>query len=474
MKRPLLPALALLVVPAVLAALPARADSSSLEATLWRLLGPAALPGSQVSAFFATVPDGKAVFALHPDLRLPPASTAKLFLTAAALARLGAGFRYVTRLYAQVPPRAGAVEGNLYLVGGGDPSLRLQDLASLAACAARHVRAVSGQVTAVTGAFAGPRTGPDWEAEDAPYGWAAPASALTVHRGATSLRIAPGEAVGAPAAVTLSPPAPLTVRVQARTGPAGSPETLWLARDGPVTVVRGTIPLGAAPVKMEAAVPHPSLWAAQELARDLQARGVPVSLVPAGGSLPDGAVLLCTHRSRPLAHLLETQNRWSVNLYAENLLRTLGAKVFGPPGTQAAGAAAVRQWLTQARIPFRGTLVDGSGLSLQDAVSARDLVELLLAVRREPWFPLFLRSLPVGGAPRSLAGTLGSIGLFRGFRPYAVVAKTGNVAAAEDLAGYIRDRQGRVVAFAVLVNGQPRWNAGWYAAEAAAEAVANQ
>ncbi|HXF98401.1 MAG TPA: D-alanyl-D-alanine carboxypeptidase/D-alanyl-D-alanine-endopeptidase, partial [Gaiellaceae bacterium] len=165
------------------------------------------------------------------------------------------------------------------------------------------------------------------------------------------------------------------------------------------------------------------------------------------GRAPAGALPLAFHLSPPLSRLLRRVNGESDNFAAELLLKELAA-VFSGRGTTAAGARVVREALAAAGVPLAGVrLVDGSGLSALDRLTARALVALLLAAEHDPGMRApFLRSLAVAGVSGTLERRLD--------RPPTrgrVLGKTGTTSRASALAGYVRGRY----AFAILQNGSP-------------------
>jgi D-alanyl-D-alanine carboxypeptidase/D-alanyl-D-alanine-endopeptidase (penicillin-binding protein 4) len=197
---------------------------------------------------------------------------------------------------------------------------------------------------------------------------------------------------------------------------------------------------------------QPALAAAGAFRLLLREHGVQ-SGAAALGRAPDGALALAQVESDPLPAVLAEMDRDSDNFAAEMLLKTLGAEV-GTGGTTAAGAAIVIRDLASAGVPLLGIrIVDGSGLSVDDRLTARALAALLVAVwndvdLRDP----FWASLPVAGINGTLEDRL-RMPPARG----AVRAKTGTTDRASALSGYVRDRYG----FAVLQNGSPvsTWSA---------------
>ncbi len=187
--------------------------------------------------------------------------------------------------------------------------------------------------------------------------------------------------------------------------------------------------------------------AAAAFTRALGRRGIAVARAARTGRAPEDVLPLAVDLSEPLVSIVGEMNRESDNFISEMLLKQLGATL-GPRGTSVAGAAIVHETLEDAGIPTAGVrVVDGSGLSLLDRLTARALVALLRIVERDPDIrDAFLSSLPVAG----LSGTLRDRFLRRPARGQ-VIAKTGTTSRASALAGYVRRRY----AFAILQNGSP-------------------
>lgn len=191
---------------------------------------------------------------------------------------------------------------------------------------------------------------------------------------------------------------------------------------------------------------QPALAAAGAFKQLLRTHGVTAGAVRLGRA-PETALALAQVESEPLPLVLTQMDRESDNFAAEMVLKTIGAEV-GDGGSTPAGAAIVRRDLDQAGVPLLGVrIVDGSGLSLSDRLTAHALAALLLAV----WNDVDLRtpfwaSLSIAGVNGTLEDRLRSPPA-RG----AVRAKTGTTNRASALSGYVRDRYG----FAVLQNGFP-------------------
>jgi serine-type D-Ala-D-Ala carboxypeptidase/endopeptidase (penicillin-binding protein 4) len=191
---------------------------------------------------------------------------------------------------------------------------------------------------------------------------------------------------------------------------------------------------------------NPALSAALMFRDALRRAGVSVAGAGLGVDRGDG-VPLASVESLPLSAILRYMDHASDNFTAELLLKQLGT-VVSTPGTTAAGASYAARLLAGEGIPMAGVrIADGSGLSLLDRVTARELIAILRAAWSDPALrPVFVAALPVAG----INGTLSD----RMRRPPArghVFAKTGTTDRASALSGFVRKR----FVFSVLQNGNP-------------------
>ncbi len=207
-------------------------------------------------------------------------------------------------------------------------------------------------------------------------------------------------------------------------------------------------------------VADPPLAAAAKFDRLLRARGI----VARGASLRTagpGAVPLATVYSEPLSEVLEFMDHWSDNFTAEMVLKTIGYKTLRQ-GTTAAGAAVTKRDLAAGGIPVAGVhIADGSGLSRDDRVTARELTALLVKMWNDPAMrEVVWKALPVAGVTGTMRHRLLDDPNHRLLR-----AKTGTTDIASALSGYV----GRRFAFVAIENGHP---VDYWAAHTAEDGVA--
>ena len=216
-------------------------------------------------------------------------------------------------------------------------------------------------------------------------------------------------------------------------------------------VISGHISVNSAGWSRQVIMEDPALYTATLLNDRLRKQGIQVrgSARSRHTSPPDQlkTTVLHVHESPPLIEVIFEINKKSHNLYAEIVLRTLGAVIKGQ-GTDSGGLEVVYELLQDAGVPLRLTdLNDGSGLSAQNLVTPRSESMLLKHLAGKPYFPSFLASLPISSRDGTLQGRMHSSPAKN-----RVFAKTGTLANAITLAGYIQSRSSDLLAFSILVN----------------------
>jgi D-alanyl-D-alanine carboxypeptidase/D-alanyl-D-alanine-endopeptidase (penicillin-binding protein 4) len=339
-RRPVsLLALALLLVLAVAA--PAQAlDRAGLSSTLAKLQPRL---GTSAGAYVVDLATGEPLYAHRENLALAPASNEKLFVTATALLRFGVGGTLATTLRSAPGVTVGAdgvLRGDLYLVGGGDPTLGDPGLTSLAdQLAQAGVTRITGGVIGDESLFDTLRGGPDsaYRPDSDLGGWL---SALAWRHGRSG--------AGSPAQATATQ---LATMLKARDITYGRK-----ARAGVMATTGATV---------------------------AQAEAVPLATVP----------------SPTMGALVAATNLPSENFYAEMLAKALGAH-FGADGSTAAGLAVARADL--ATFGIHPKLIDGSGLSRSDRTTPRQVVRLLQRMDGQDSVATWTASLPVAGRSGTL------------------------------------------------------------------------
>lgn len=431
------------------------AGPEELRRRLRRLLDDPVLSRAHVGLVVTVAETGRVLYERAPHRRFVPASNAKLFTAAAALHELGPDHRWTTRLVATGPIRDGTLDGDLWLVGGGDPRLTRDDLAALSRrLREAGIRRVEGDLVGDGRRFPPPQWGSGWTWSDTYAGWGAGVSALRLYPGRVRAGLVPGARPGDTARLVLRRGGPLpAIRNRVRTGAPGSDVRLdWVPapRDRPVAL-EGWIPAGADTVELSLAPSHPTTHLAAAFADRLETDGVPVGgeiRRARPGEAPERETWSTALRSEPLSAVLPTLLGSSDNQVAEMLLRTMGAEE-GDRGTAEAGLEVMEDRLRAWGVESGAAdLRDGSGLSRYSQVTPTAVVRLLRRVWQLPDASVFRGSLPVASERGTLAGRLAgtpAAGNLRG--------KTGSLSSVRALSGYVEAGDGRTLVFSLLLNG---------------------
>ena len=378
-----------------------------------------------------------------------PASNLKLFTTVAGFERLGPDYQWKTEVYVNGNiSQGGVVTGDLVLKGYGDPSLRVEDLAEMAAALQQKgITRVTGDLLVDESYFDDQRLGPAWMWDDEPYGYSAQLSGLAVHKNNVTLTISPG-----PTPVISMEPATtyLTITNRVKSVPDSNKRSITIERPRGKNeiIVTGEMGTKAAPYEQDVTMEDPALFVGEVWKQQLQAQGIAIQ--PGKGiekTVVSGGTPIHTHLSPTLAEISVELNKESDNFYAEMLLKTLGATQLGE-GSFAAGTKVVADVLQQAGIPDGYKIVDGSGLSRLNWITAEQMVKLLVYAQEQEYKDAFEQTLPIAGVDGTLKNRLVDTVAAK-----AVTAKTGSMGGVNTVSGYVTAKNGHKLAFSILVNG---------------------
>lgn len=428
---------------------------------------------------------GRVLYVRNPRTLMMPASNMKIVTLAAAAEILGWDYRFKTTLESSGEIENGVLKGDLVIRGGGDPTINQRgNRAALvfdewaAALKAKGITRIAGGVVGDATAFERTRLGQGWSWDYLQYGYAAPVAALEFNENIATLSVGRGARPGDDASLQLPAGTGLGLVHHVVTGEAGSSTRIEIERlpDGPWLDVIGSIAVDAKPVTRDVAVANPAMFFAHSALNALAARGIDVAGIPTEeprwrNTIPSAPrVVLVETQSPPLREIATTMMKVSQNLYAETLLRAVGAQKGGVASADAGAAAARAVFDAWGVRPGSYVLADGSGLSRYDYLTAQMIVAILErlhgdARHRDP----FLATLPIAGKDGTVSTRL------RATRAEGnAVAKTGSIANVRALSGYVRTRDGETLAFSILANNftVPAATINWMA-DLAVETLAN-
>lgn len=422
----------------------------------------AALPPGKKDLFVGihamSLDNGSVLYERNADEKLIPASVSKIFTSYTALKKLKPNATFKTSVYAVGGQREGKLAGDLYVKGGGDPSLVSERLWMLVNDFMRSgIRHVSGKVIGDASYYdmeKTPESRPKYLRDQA---YNAPVGGLSFNFNTTTIFVRPGETTGSSPVVFTDPEnSYIDVVNQATTGKAGSGSSIAVTRTdyvkgdvGDTVLLRGSIPLDSKEVRFYRNIVNPTLYAAHMFKNFLEQRGVKVEGNIEEGAVPAGAKLIVELESQPLWQIVWGMNKFSNNFVADQLMKKVGAEVWGAPGSLKKGVTAMEDALEDIGIARKSyEIQDGSGLTRQTRVTARQITRVLSSAHRD--FSIsseFLASLGIAGEDGTLRNRFPSSS-----GQVVLRAKTGTLDGVTALAGYLVSIDGENIAFAIMLN----------------------
>lgn len=381
---------------------------------------------------------GELLEAHYADTALPPASVAKVVTAIYAISQLGAAFRFSTRVLASGPIQNGVLNGDLILVGNGDPVLDTDHLAGLVSELKKTgLLSIKGRfIVDATALPVTPEIDPKQPAHVAYnpgisglnlnhnrvyFGWAKTARGYRIDLEARAIRYRPEIQM-------------VRMQIKDRKSP------VYTYRDGGIwdewTVARSALSREGArwlPVRK----PHRYVGEVFQTLASIEGLDLPdaefIVKVPSG-------IVLVSHESPPLVDILQRMLKYSTNLTAEVVGMTATRVRLGKPVSLGASAAHMSRWANQRYGVRRVKLVDHSGLSARSRISAGAMGAILVKASGEKLLPRILKEIKMRKSNNNLAAQA----------PTKLKAKTGTLNFVSGLAGYVRSAGDRSLAFAIF------------------------
>ena len=423
---------------------------------------------------FAKDASGQVLASHNSGTRLMPASNRKLITTGVALHALGPDFRFRTSLgYTGVLQADGTLDGDVYIIGGGDPTIGTQDTTiALKADALfwkwktllreKGIQRIHGRIIGDGTGMEGHLEHPSWEYDDMGTYYGTGGNGLCFYENTIDMQVSATREGQLINLTQVYPETPwLRVTNFGVTGPEGSGNTLYLYTTdlAPYAEMRGVFGVDRRPKIESTSNKYGDLTCAYYFWQNLRATGWEVTggyaHVDRSGYIQGPDFVETDLASTPkvigytesprLADIARITNERSDNFYAESMLRYMGEK--------ATGIAEYDSCLVAESIVLKDlglkmdqiNLADGSGLSSRNWVTPEWMVSYLEAIQKSPSFDAFLASLPKPGE-----GTLASI-RFPGCE--RVRMKSGSLSGTLCYSGYILDEKGKpAVTFSILTN----------------------
>lgn len=392
---------------------------------------------------------GKQVYAHNEQIGLAPASTQKLFTSAAAYDMLGPGYRYKTELMYDGQLENGVLSGCIIIKGSGDPTLgswRYADTKEelvlnqwVKAIQNKNIKVIRGLIVGYQQSL--------WDTEQIPDGWiwqdignyyGAGADLLNWRENQYDLILRAGKKIDDSVTILATKPVLYNVKLYNKVT-TGAPKSgdnayIYLPPRADYGNVRGTIPLGENEFSISGSFPNPTKQLAAQLAEELKKQNIVVENdfeKVIYNETSHNTVVLSTYYSPRLDSMVFWFLRRSINLYGEAFIKTIAAREPDNASTDN-GVERVRAFLDAKGIDKAAVnIVDGSGLSPLNRVTTEAEVKVLQYAKSRPWYKSFYNSLPE----------------YNGMK-----MKSGSINGARAYAGYHTSKTGQEYIFSIIVN----------------------
>ena len=398
---------------------------------------------------------GESLFELRAKKLFVPASNAKILTTAIALETLGPNYRFPTRLYTDGKLKNGVLDGNLYIKGYGDPKfvteqmwLLVNEMKNL------PLTKITGNIIGDDSYFDDQKRIKTWIKNPGAQAYEAPLGALSFNFNTVQAFVDPGPRSGSRPKIVIEPDTDyIRLDNQARTLKRGKRNRLIVNRldrkEFDEIVVSGGIRLGQPRAQYFLNITDPTQYTLSTLKKYLGYVDIQFDGVLEKRPVPDTAKKLFTHQSESLTLALQGLNKFSNNFIAEQIIKTIGAEKYGPPGTTLKGLKALQEYLmTLGYSSEQYNILDGSGLSRQNRLSPQLIIDVLRAIKNDLGvYPEFVSALGVMGVDGNV------INRMRGVESSARArVKTGTLNFVSALSGYFQSQDGENFAFSILMN----------------------
>ena len=368
-----------------------------------------------------TTGNGEPLAVHNPNTMVVPASNMKLLSTGAAIHTLGRSYKSETRLGYKGTIEDGTLKGNLYIIGGGDPTLGSTD--SIATplettfsqwkrlLEKSGIRKIDGHIIGDGRYFDGMPEEETWVWNDIGTYYGTGSSALMFHENTQSFTVTPGAAPGDK--LNIEPYYPetpwMTFRYDCTTGDKGTGNKLYMYTSdlAPIAEIRGTFGVDKGRKRIDCSNKFPEYTCAAYFTDWLKSKGLTCTKGAAdtkfrnewmASESTDSLIIIGTTSSAELERIIHATNHASNNLYAETIFRTLGKAISGS-ASYASSASALESAIRKMGVDTsKGIYIkDGSGLSRQNLVSSDFFCRFLEAMMHSPAFEAYVESLPSPG-----------------------------------------------------------------------------
>lgn len=395
---------------------------------------------------------GKVLVEKNAKKLMQVASCFKLFSTATALEIFGKNFTFQTSIAYDGDIKEGVLSGNIYIVGGGDPTLGSSDWQGkmnanqllehwVSVIAKQGIKKINGSIVAYDAHFGKYTLPRGWIWEDIGNYYGSDVYGLNFNDNEYTLYLQPNEKINEPAQILRTEPDLPFLKFEGKilTAQKGTGDNAYIfgSPKENTRFLEGTIPQGNI-FAIKGALPNPPLTTAYFLYQTLLKKGIQISQEPQVSNAKKGWKVIETYTSPTLAEIVEQTNTYSINLYAEALYKQVNKEK---------KTNLLEFWQKKGLKIEEKNMEDGSGLSQKNYISAHQLTQLLYLMAKSSNKETFEKSLPLAAHSGTLVNW-GKNTILQG----NLRAKTGSMSGVIALAGYVKSSNGETLCFSIVAN----------------------
>lgn len=415
----------------------AQSVKSRLADATQRLLDDAQMKNSSLSFYVADATTGNVVYQYGGDRGLSPASTQKIFTSVASFEILGSNYTFKTVVGYRGALSDGVLKGDLIVAGYGDPTLgswrfagyKPEDVKNklLSMLATAGIRAIDGNIIIDESNWGFNPTPGGWPWDDMGNYYGAGDWGVNWNENQVNLTLHPGASAGSGVGIVKIDPVlqgvTIVNRASAGSANSGDESRLFTAPYSPVAYLDGTIPAGRN-LMITGSMPNPPKQFGYELKKWLSEKNIyctgdvktAADYILKERAVPEMQTRIDTYNSPQLHNMVFHFLRKSINLYGESFAKAMGWHKKKDPSTEA-GVSVIRKfWLNNGISSASLKMIDGSGLSPQNYVTAHAEVQALLYAKDKDWFHYFYESLPTYNGMKMKSGTISGCKAFAGYQ----------------------------------------------------------
>lgn len=381
---------------------------------------------------------GKVIFADKENVGLATASTLKTITSATAFYTLGKDFRYETKLsYTGTINADGTLQGNIIITGSGDPTLgswRYEQTKEnnilnqwVTAIKAAGIKKIEGSIISDDSAFGTSTIPTGWIWQDIGNYYGAGGAAICWRENQFDIHLKPGANIGSNVEILKTVPQTPYIQLvnELKTGASGTGDNAYgfLAPYTNIGYVRGTWGMGIKKAGISLSLPDPAFDAAYRLQDTLKRLNIPCNSQASSARLLALENKTIASEQKPLLNIFSPTlsqivywfQKKSINLYGEQLLKTMAFKQGKEASTRNGTKAVIDFWASRGIDKNALNMIDGSGLSPGNRITTMAMASILFQAQKEPWFNDYLNSFPEYNGMTIKSGNINDVTAYAGY-----------------------------------------------------------